>query len=509
MVGLNGSGKSTLLRLAAGELTPSAGTVIVSGDVAHLPQTLPLHVGARVVDLLGVGAQVDAVRAIESGDTAERHFDAVGQEWDVEARAVAALAELGLPADALERSVGQISGGEALLVAVAGLRLRAAPITLLDEPTNNLDRDARTRLAEQVRTWRGALVVVSHDTTLLELMDETAELHRARLSTVEGPYSAYRAHVEAEQSAAQQDERTAQQALRRERRQRVVAETVLARRARYARTDHENKRKPKIVMNQRRTEAQVSAGKLRAGLDGDVERARAALCEAADRVRDDAHIHPELPDPVVPGGRRLLELHDRERTHVVRGPERVALTGPNGVGKTTLLEDLVRSTPRRRQLVAGPAPGSTGGPWAVAHTDHIGYLAQRSDELDEHASILDVVRAAAPHRPPQQVRSALARFLLRADAVHRQVATLSGGERFRVALARLLLADPPPQLLVLDEPTNHLDVQTVDQLVAALTAYRGGLLVVSHDDAFLARLHLSNRLELSRDGTLTEHALPT
>ena len=118
--------------------------------------------------------------------------------------------------------------------------------------------------------------------------------------------------------------------------------------------------------------------------------------------------------------------------------------------------------------------------------------------------MLENVRAAASAVPDRELRNRLARFLIRGGAVERPVATLSGGERFRVALARLLLADPPPQLLVLDEPTNNLDLDTVDQLVEALAAYRGAVLVVSHDDAFLARLGIDLTLELDRDGTLTE-----
>lgn len=193
LVGLNGSGKSTLLRLVAGELRPTTGSITTVGDVARLPQTLTLDVGARVADLLGIGAGLDAVRAIEAGDVDDRHFDTVGTDWDVEARAAEVLDSVGLPPEALDRNVGELSGGEAVLVAIAGLRLRAAPITLLDEPTNNLDRAARSRLGALVIAWRGALVVVSHDTSLLELVDETAELHDGALTVVAGPYSAYRA----------------------------------------------------------------------------------------------------------------------------------------------------------------------------------------------------------------------------------------------------------------------------------------------------------------------------
>src|SRR3954447_31640 len=181
LIGLNGSGKSTLLRLIAGELRPSNGRITTSATVAHIPQTLTLEVDATVADLLGVGNQVLALRAIEAGDASAHHFDVLGDHWDVESRAAQALRDAGLPSIGLDRRVGQLSGGEALLVAIAGLHLRAAPIVLLDEPTNNLDRAARAGLAGLLHGWTGTLVV-SHDPALLELMDDTAELHDRRLT---------------------------------------------------------------------------------------------------------------------------------------------------------------------------------------------------------------------------------------------------------------------------------------------------------------------------------------
>lgn len=143
---------------------------------------------------------------------------------------------------------------------------------------------------------------------------------------------------------------------------------------------------------------------------------------------------------------------------------------------------------------------------ASAHTDRVGYLSQRVDGLDDTASVLENMRTATPGTGDVELRNRLARFLIRGDAALRPVAALSGGERFRVALARLLLTDPAPQLLVLDEPTNNLDLDTVDQLVEALAAYRGAVLVVSHDDAFLTRIEPDLVLEL-REGVLSEFAL--
>jgi ATPase subunit of ABC transporter with duplicated ATPase domains len=140
----------------------------------------------------------------------------------------------------------------------------------------------------------------------------------------------------------------------------------------------------------------------------------------------------------------------------------------------------------------------------VLLTDRVGYLPQRLDGLDDTGTVLENVQSAAPSAAPGIIRNQLARFLLRGATVERLVGSLSGGERFRVAIARLLLADPPPQLLVLDEPTNNLDLRSIDQLVDALRAYGGAIIVVSHDDAFLARLDLTRTLVLDRTGAITE-----
>ncbi|WP_102191605.1 ABC-F family ATP-binding cassette domain-containing protein [Microbacterium aurantiacum] len=520
LVGRNGSGKSTLLRLIAGELEPTSGTAHATGDVAYLPQRLTLDVERRVAELLGVADQLDAVRAITAGDVDPAHFDAVGDDWDIEARAEASLAEAGLDPSFLDRRVGELSGGEAVLVATAGIRLRRAPITLLDEPTNNLDRDARAKLAAMIRSWKGTLIVVSHDVALLELMDDTAELYAHTLSVFGGPYSEWRAWLDAEQGAAKQAEVSAARALRKEKRQRIEAETKLAHRARTARKAEIEKRVPKIVAHGRKMAAEVSAGRLRVEVGEKEEAARAALDQAGRRIRDDDSMKIELPDPQVSRSRRIATVGDGERSWVIQGPERVALIGRNGAGKTTLLQRLVESAAAavhnsgEMDRIGRERAGSGESrpdllsyeprTWAHSHTERVGYLPQRIDGLDESRSVIENVAEAAPQVPEKELRNRLARFLIRGGTADRPVAGLSGGERFRVALARVLLADPAPHLVVLDEPTNNLDLDTVGQLVETLRAYRGAVLVVSHDDAFLKRLDLDLTLEIDAEGVLSE-----
>ena len=489
LVGRNGAGKSTLVRLVTGQLHPTSGSIRTTGPVDLLPQRLAARPGDTVADLLGIRPTLTALRAVLAGTASAEEFEVVGDDWDLEERAAAALADAGtgLDGDDLDRPATTLSGGQAVLAAVAGIRLRGRPIAFLDEPTNNLDRRARAALLDLVDTWDGALVLVSHDRELLEHVDETVELRGGTATVFGGTFSAFEEHLAVQQAAVEREVRVAEQRHRAEQRQRIEAETTIARRARAG--ARAGRSMPKILANELRKQAEQTAGRLRVAHASAESGALASVREAELRLRDDEAIHVALPDPDVPAARRIAALTVHGRETVVQGPERIAVVGDNGVGKSTLLEQLV-GVPGAREH---PLPGTA----AVSFVDRVAYLPQRKDTLDDGATVLDNVRRAAPHVTDAEVRNRLARFLVRGDTVDRVAGALSGGERFRVALATLVLADPPPQLLVLDEPTNDLDLTSVDQLVAALRAYRGALVVVSHDEAFLDRLDLTGRVALS------------
>ncbi|PIM71640.1 ABC transporter [Streptomyces sp. JV178] len=494
LVGVNGSGKSTLLKLIAGELTPTDGTVRVAGEVGYLPQNVTLDTALRVDEALGIAATRAALHAIEAGDVAEEHFAAVGDDWDVEERALATLGQLGLGHIDLDRTIGEISGGESVLLRLAALLLRRPDVLLLDEPTNNLDLYARRRLYDAVSAWSGVMIVVSHDRELLDLVDQIADLRSGEVTWYGGNYSVYEEALGTEQEAAERMVRVAEADLRKQKRELVDAQVKLARRKRYGQKMFEQKREPKIVMGARKRAAQESAGKHRIMHEEKLAEAKERLDEAVEAVRDDDEIRVDLPYTAVPPGRTVLtalDLRLRYGARVdggldLRGPERIALVGRNGAGKTTLL-----------RTIAGELE-PVGGE-VRAHVP-LRFLPQRLDVLDDGLTVAENVARYAPGATNNRVRARLARFLFRGARADQPAATLSGGERFRAALAALMLAEPAPQLLMLDEPTNNLDMASVRQLTTALESYEGALIVASHDLPFLESLGITRWLLLEEGG---------
>ncbi|GAA3167580.1 hypothetical protein GCM10020255_054050 [Rhodococcus baikonurensis] len=356
LVGLNGSGKSTLLRLIAGELSPESGSVTASGEVGYLRQDITLDPSVRVDDILDIHELRNALHRIETGDGSESDFALVDNNWDIEESALSTLHRLGLAkvvpdTAALSRTVGTLSGGETVLLGLTATLLKNPQVLLLDEPTNNLDRDARSRVHAAVQQFPGTVLIVSHDRELLDTAEYTVELRRGDLRVFGGNYSHYQEVVTAEQENALATVRDAKADLAKQSRELIDARTKLDRRKRYGQKMFENKRVPLIIAQERKRQAQVSAGKLALNHIGKVDEAKSALSEAEELLRDDREIRLDLPATEVHPGQQVARLDEvtlRSGQVVslqITGPERIAIMGRNGIGKTTLLDALAASTP--------------------------------------------------------------------------------------------------------------------------------------------------------------------
>jgi ATPase subunit of ABC transporter with duplicated ATPase domains len=481
LVGRNGAGKTTLTRVLAGEAQPAAGTVTRSGSVGYLPQdprTGDLDVLARdrVLSARGIDALLrqmrDAEQRMASGDerairrysSLEERFSALGG-YAAEAEAARIAASLGLPDRALGQPLGTLSGGQRRRVELARILFSDAATLLLDEPTNHLDADSIAWLRDFLRMHKGGLVVISHDVSLLEATVNRVlhlDANRCVLDVYNVGWKAYLEQRETDQ--------------RRRRRERANAEKQAA--ALHAQADR---------MRYKATKAKAAQNMAR--------RATRLLADLEETRRSDRVARLRFPTPS-PCGRVPLRAAGLSKSYgslevftdvdlaVDRGA-RVVILGLNGAGKTTLL-----------RLLAG-LEAADNGEVVPGHGLRLGYYAQEHETLDRGASVLDNLRAAAPDAGEPELRRILGAFLFSGEAADQPAGTLSGGEKTRLALARLVVSSA--NVLLLDEPTNNLDPASREQVLAALAAYTGAVVLVTHDEGAVQALQ-PERVILLPDG---------
>jgi ATPase subunit of ABC transporter with duplicated ATPase domains len=490
VVGRNGSGKSSLLRLIAGDLEPAVGTVQRTGSIGMLAQSLDDRL--TVAEALGVADGLERLQRLERGEGSLA--DAADADWTLEARVEEALAGAGLADLALDRRLASFSGGERTRIALARLWIEAPDLLLLDEPTNNLDAEGRQALARLLESWRGGMIIASHDRALLSLVDRIVELTPVGVTVFGGAWEDFAEARDAAAERAETEMGRANQALKRTEREAQQARERQDRRDKAGRAKRARGDAPKILLDAQAERAERTAAKgarLSGRLVGDqAER----LEEARSRLEVLTPLTIDLPKTGLPAGRELLAFEDVVMTFggrrlfgplslEVRGPARIAIGGANGSGKTTLL-----------RLITGELEPADGTVRRL--TGRIAVLDQHVGLLQPNATILDTLRALNPGLPDNAARAILARFAFRNDAALRVAETLSGGERMRAGLACIFAAPEPPELLLLDEPTNHLDLASIEELERALAGFDGALIAVSHDAAFLEAIGVDHTIAL-------------
>ena len=492
LVGKNGAGKSTLLKILMGLQTPTSGQVVIpsSYSVGYLPQQMKVSDGKGVLEetlsafahLHEMQAQIEAVtrqlaertdyeteayhKLIIRLNDLNDHYHLLGgdsQEGDAERN----LLGLGFKREDFGRPTSEFSGGWRMRIELAKILLQRPQLLVLDEPTNHLDIESIQWLEDYLKDYYGAVLLISHDRALLDsVTNRTIELLLGKAYDYKVPYSHY---VE----------------LRHERREQQVAA-------------YENQQR--LI---EKTEEFIERFRYKATKSNQVQ-SRIKQLEKIDRIviddEDTAALNMKFP-PAPRSGQVVLLAKDVKKQygahvifqdaniHIERG-EKVAFVGRNGEGKTTMLRIAVNEL------------NYEAGEVKLGHNVNVGYFAQNQDEImDTKATVLETLDRVAVGDIRTKLRDILGAFLFRGEDVDKKVQVLSGGERSRLAMAKLMLQ--PYNLLALDEPTNHMDMRSKDILKRALMAYDGTLLVVSHDREFLDGL--VHKIYEFRDGKVKEH----
>jgi ATPase subunit of ABC transporter with duplicated ATPase domains len=485
LVGRNGAGKTTLARVLAGEALPGAGTVQCRGAIGYLPQDsragdLTGLAMDRVLSARGLDDVRAGLRAAEEAmadplparrDAAVRRYAALEERlvvlggYAAEAEAAAIASSLGLPDRVLGQPLHTLSGGQRRRVELARILFSDAQTLLLDEPTNHLDADSIAWLRDHLRGFRGGLVVISHDTALLESVVGKVfhlDADRAVLDIYNVGWRAYLAQRETD--------------------------------ARRRKREASNAQRQAAALQAQADKMRAKATKARAA-QGMERRAQRLLAGVSAERPSERVARLRFPVPAPCGKVPLtaaglaksygsLEVFTAVDVAVDRGA-RIVVLGLNGAGKTTLLRLLARlEQPDAGEVTAG-------------HGLRLGYYAQEHETLAAGSTVLENMRSAAPDLPEAELRGILGSFLFSGEAVAKPAAVLSGGEKTRLALALLVVSGA--NVLLLDEPTNNLDPASRAEILTALRRYQGAIVLVTHDEGAVEAL-APQRVILLPDG---------
>ena len=488
LVGKNGAGKTTLLKVLSEEMTPDEGHVTKPRDatIGYLPQELTIHTDKTVAAearqafqyLRQLEKELEAVQealATRTDTSSDAYMELVqqlndkeealrmGGGYDMEGELERVLKGLGFRPEDLDRPMTEFSGGWQMRVELAKILLKKPDLLLLDEPTNHLDIESIRWMEQFLRTFEGALVMVSHDRSFLDnVTNRTLEVRFGNVEDYKAPFTQY---IELREAKKQQ-----QQAAKKD----------------------QDRQKAQMQRNIERFRAKPNKAKFAKKLMRELEEMEDVEVEQDDVATANIKFRASRREgEVVAKGRNLRKAYQHQAVikglnfEIQRG-DKVAFVGKNGMGKSTLAK-----------LITGEIDAYEGE-LGHGHNIDLGYFAQdQPQKLDREKTVMGVMEASASTDMRPHIRKILGAFLFSGDEVHKKVKVLSGGEKSRLALAEMILH--PVNVLVLDEPTNHLDMRSKEVLKEALLAFDGTVIVVSHDRSFME--DLTNKVfEFREDG---------
>ena len=497
LIGNNGVGKSTLLKIITSELQPAAGRVELESTPYYVPQVFGQFNHLSIAQALGIEDKINALTQILAGNATEENFTILNDDWTIEERCRDALKYWQLEDLELSQKMASLSGGQKTKVFLAGIQIHQAELILMDEPSNHLDTIGRELLYQFIKHTKSTLLIISHDRKLLNLLQTVCELTKTGINVYGGNYDFYAAQKLIESDALNHDIQSKEKALRKAKeKERETLERLQKQDAR-GKKKQEKAGVARIMMNTLRNNAENSTAKTKdihaekiSGISSELRTLRANVADI-DKMKfgfDNTKLHKgkvlfKATNLNYSYGNKVLWATDLN--FQINSGERIALKGANGSGKTTLIK-----------IIQGDLEFSSSNVYRAI--PNAVYIDQDYSLINNNLSVYEQaqhynINALQEH----DVKIRLNRFLFGKDVWDKSCDSLSGGERMRLALCCLTIKNAAPDIIILDEPTNNLDIQNIEILTSAINEYEGTLLVVSHDEYFLAQLNIQRDIELS------------
>lgn len=488
LVGSNGTGKSTLLKIIANEIQPLNGTINIQGDIFYIPQMFGNFNHLSIAECLNIDQKLAALEKITSGEVHEQYFEVLNDDWDIEERCQNVLQYWNLQDFDLNQKLEGLSGGQKTKVFLAGIQINQPDVIILDEPTNHLDLEGRKLLYDLIEKVNATVLMVSHDKTLLNLVDAIFELSNQGIATYGGNFDFYAEQKEVEDEALQNDIHAKERALKKAKEK--ERETLERKQKLDARGKQKQEKSgvARIMMNTLRNNAEKNTSKLKSVHTEKISGISGELRDLRSSVKNSDQMKVNFNDSGLHSGKILItaeginfsygneKLWKENLDFEVRSGDRISIKGSNGSGKTTLI----------KMLLGNIKP--TIGNINRAEFNSI-YIDQEYSLINNNLTVDDFVQTFNDSALPEsEVKTLLSRFLFYKDTWDKKCGVLSGGERLRLLLCGLSISNKTPDMIILDEPTNNLDLQNVEILTNSIKDYLGTLLVISHDEVFLEEI---------------------
>lgn len=497
IVGRNGIGKTTLLKLVLGDIEPNSGSIQRIGSISYVPQLHASFIDSNttIADILGISDILKSITNVNNGSCKEHDFEIIGSNWDIESRAEHALAHFNLNNIEFNSPFNNFSGGQKTKVLLSKTLIFPTDFILFDEPTNNLDKESRDILYHYIVNSTKGIIAISHDRTLLNKMDNIIEITTNNINTYGGNFEHFKAQKKINLQALQQDYKNAKSAINKTKLSIQKSQEKHEQRQSKGKSLRKKNSQSKIILDSMKSRSEKSQSKMFIKEERLINNAQSTLSNIKEKIEANSVSHIALDKTYIPKNKIVLSIdnisfnykHEKRLIHNfnlrIVGPDRVAITGRNGTGKSTLIQIILENLkPNKGNITLG--------------IQHFTYLDQSVGFLNPAISIVDNFLHLNPESKIFDAYTALSWFNFRNQDAEKIVGQLSGGEKMRAGLAVVLMSKNPPQLIILDEPTNHLDFETIEAIEQALKMYQGAILAISHDEVFLKNIDINRYISI-------------